>query len=101
VYSSRQGNALFAAFNSTSLCCLSLRGIPAAAARAHLAHRLTSCCLCHPRHLNFERGQVTAKRGVSSRDAGEEPIGTYLRRPRVLLPVGAYSSALVFKFRQI
>ena len=30
------GNPHFAAFDSTSLCCLSLRGIPAAAACGHL-----------------------------------------------------------------
>jgi hypothetical protein len=59
-----------------------------------LSLRLKSCCLCQPTHLSVKRRQVTTKRGVSSMDAGEESIGIYLRRPRVLLPVVACGSDL-------
>jgi hypothetical protein len=58
-----------------------------------LSLRLKSCCFCHPVNLSIKRRQVTAKRGVSSRDAGEEFTWTYLQRPRVLLPVVAYKSS--------
>jgi hypothetical protein len=34
----RAGNSFFTAFNSTSLCCLSLRGFHAAITKEHLRH---------------------------------------------------------------
>ncbi len=58
-----------------------------------LSLRLKSCCLCHPANLSFKRRQVTTKRGLSSREAGEEFTWTYLQRPRVMLPVVAYKSS--------